>query len=213
MSRRSFISYEFSFKHETVKLTVDNKYGDLRTIKKRTHAHIVKAVNKNNQNVVAMKKTQQLNDPDDARRIYRECVLLRTIQHKNLITLLDTFIPADSNDLYLVSESMEVSMRELLRLPSTDPRNLKNMVWNPNNGDHFTANVMFQMFRGLQYLHQDKLEFIHQDIKPENILLKQSTEGNWLLKICDLGLAEQLMGKNLTNYMTTYSYRAPEVII
>jgi len=52
---------------------------------------------------------------------------------------------------------------------------------------------------------------IHRDLKPSNLLLNKNCD----LKICDLGLArgfDQTMD-NLTEYVVTRWYRAPEVIL
>lgn len=52
---------------------------------------------------------------------------------------------------------------------------------------------------------------IHRDIKPSNLLLNKNCD----LKICDLGLARGYDNKseNLTEYVDTRWYRAPEVIL
>ena len=52
---------------------------------------------------------------------------------------------------------------------------------------------------------------IHRDIKPSNLLLNKNCD----LKICDLGLARgyDLTSENLTEYVVTRWYRAPEVIL
>lgn len=52
---------------------------------------------------------------------------------------------------------------------------------------------------------------IHRDIKPSNLLLNKNCD----LKICDLGLARGFDQEtdNLTEYVVTRWYRAPEVIL
>ena len=52
---------------------------------------------------------------------------------------------------------------------------------------------------------------LHRDIKPGNLLLNKACD----LKICDLGLARgfDASSDNLTEYVVTRWYRAPEVIL
>jgi mitogen-activated protein kinase 1/3 len=52
---------------------------------------------------------------------------------------------------------------------------------------------------------------LHRDIKPGNLLLNKACD----LKICDLGLARGFdsQSENLTEYVVTRWYRAPEVIL
>lgn len=83
---------------------------------------------------------------------------------------------------------------------------------------------MYQIFCGLKYIHS--ADVIHRDLKPGNILVTISG----CLKICDFGLArginQQFMTKadgagpnktnsnnNITNYVATRWYRAPELIL
>ncbi|KAE9546977.1 hypothetical protein FO519_009811, partial [Halicephalobus sp. NKZ332] len=215
MSRRHFMPYEYPFKGETVKFVVDDRYDAVGIINGGGQGHIIKAFDRSIQGVIAVKKIRQINDPDNAKRAYREFIISRATKHRNLIRLLDAFAPENNNDLYLVYEYMDCSMCDLIHLSTTDPRNMKRMVWDGETGDYFTANILFQLFCGLRYLHQERLKFIHRDIKPDNVLFKQTGDGSWLVKICDLGLARQLNEDeaNVTNYVVAWPYRAPEVMI
>ena len=54
-------------------------------------------------------------------------------------------------------------------------------------------------------------DVIHRDIKPENLLI--SNKGS--LKICDFGFARHWSANNhdLTDYVATRWYRAPELLL
>jgi len=69
----------------------------------------------------------------------------------------------------------------------------------------------YQLLVAIEYCHRNGV--IHRDIKPENILLKDDTK---TLKLCDFGFARPLPSKpnaELTDYVATRWYRAPELIL
>lgn len=64
------------------------------------------------------------------------------------------------------------------------------------------------MIKGLRYIHSANV--IHRDLKPSNLVLNTSCE----LKICDFGLARaQALEGDMTQYVVTRWYRAPELLI
>lgn len=66
------------------------------------------------------------------------------------------------------------------------------------------------MLRAFKFLHSAKV--IHRDLKPSNILLNENCD----LKICDFGLSRSLSeqkGEDLTEYVVTRYYRAPEIML
>ena len=66
----------------------------------------------------------------------------------------------------------------------------------------------YQMLRGINYIH--KLNIVHRDIKPHNVLVDKRT--NYLI-ICDFGSAKQIIkGEPNISYICSRCYRAPELI-
>lgn len=68
------------------------------------------------------------------------------------------------------------------------------------------------LFRGLEHLHKERV--VHLDIKPDNLLLQNSTKGLPILKICDFGLSQKLDHNGevlLVSRCGTEPYIAPEV--
>jgi len=70
------------------------------------------------------------------------------------------------------------------------------------------------MLCALKYLHSTSV--LHRDLKPSNILLNANCD----LKLCDFGLSRGLNGENeggtdnnLTEYVVTRWYRAPEIML
>ena len=69
----------------------------------------------------------------------------------------------------------------------------------------------YQLLRGLKYIHSAHV--LHRDLKPNNILVNRDCD----LAICDFGLArmanESDADKDMTQYVVTRWYRAPELIM
>jgi len=71
----------------------------------------------------------------------------------------------------------------------------------------------YQILRGLLYMHSAGI--IHRDLKPRNLLINSNCD----LKICDFGLSRANIPylltstTQMTDYMTTRWYRAPEIIL
>jgi serine/threonine-protein kinase PRP4 len=63
-----------------------------------------------------------------------------------------------------------------------------------------------QLFLSLSLLK--KCNILHADIKPDNILV---TESKNTLKLCDLGSASDVAENDITPYLVSRFYRAPEI--
>jgi len=65
-----------------------------------------------------------------------------------------------------------------------------------------------QLLIALRHIH--RMQYIHADIKPDNILI---SAGHNLVKICDLGSASELTEVEITPYLVSRFYRAPEIVL
>lgn len=136
----------------------------------------------------------------DCKRTLREIKLLRHFNHENIISIKDVYIPASDGpnfqDVYTVSELMDTDLHQIIS---------SNQGLTDQHCQYFT----YQILRALKYIHSSNV--LHRDLKPSNILLN----GNCDLKVCDFGLARDSPEDqgNLTAYVATRWYRAPELIL
>uniref|UniRef100_A0A4W6C8J4 Stress-activated protein kinase JNK n=1 Tax=Lates calcarifer TaxID=8187 RepID=A0A4W6C8J4_LATCA len=132
-----------------------------------------------------------------AKRAYRELVLLKCVNHKNIIRLINVFTPQKSleefQDLYLVMELMDASLCQVIHMDLDHER---------------MSYLLYQILCGIRHLHSAGI--IHRDLKPSNIVVKSDCT----LKILDFGLARTACTNfMMTPYVVTRYYRAPEVIL
>lgn len=65
------------------------------------------------------------------------------------------------------------------------------------------SDILKQTAEGLKFLHANQI--IHRDIKPQNILVKKQTGGDWKVKISDFGIAKILQSNRFQTVMTSPS--------
>ncbi|OQD78079.1 hypothetical protein PENANT_c091G06810 [Penicillium antarcticum] len=88
----------------------------------------------------------------------------------------------------------------------TDLRHLIHSASNPMSGE-FIQFFIYQILRALKYIHSAGV--LHRDLKPSNILVNHNCD----LKICDFGSARGQIDNQMTGYVTTRYYRAPEIML
>jgi len=162
--------------------------------------------------VVKAKDTQKDNE-DVAVKIIRnnETMYKAGIKELNILKKLMDADPEDKkhiirlhrsfeyrNHLCLVFESLSMNLREVLKRYGKDV------------GINIKAVRVYaqQLFLALSLLK--KCNILHADIKPDNILV---TESKNTLKLCDLGSASDADDNDITPYLVSRFYRAPEIIL
>ncbi|XP_052614053.1 mitogen-activated protein kinase 9 isoform X4 [Peromyscus californicus insignis] len=148
-------------------------------------------------NVAVKKLSRPFQNQTHAKRAYRELVLLKCVNHKNIISLLNVFTPQKTleefQDVYLVMELMDANLCQVIHMELDHER---------------MSYLLYQMLCGIKHLHSAGI--IHRDLKPSNIVVKSDCT----LKILDFGLARTACTNfMMTPYVVTRYYRAPEVIL
>ncbi|RZS17748.1 hypothetical protein BHM03_00049931 [Ensete ventricosum] len=149
--------------------------------------------------VVAMKKVRfDTMEPESVKFMAREILILRRLDHPNVVKLEGLVTSRMSCSLYLVFEYMEHDLAGLAANPKikfTEPQ---------------VKCYMHQLLSGLEHCHGNGV--LHRDIKGSNLLI--DNEG--LLKIADFGLAtffDPNQKHQMTSRVVTLWYRAPELLL
>ncbi|KAM7385643.1 hypothetical protein PAMP_001717 [Pampus punctatissimus] len=178
--------------------TVLKRYQNLRPIGSGAQGIVCSAYDQILERNVAIKKlSRPFQNQTHAKRAFRELVLMKCVNHKNIIGLLNVFTPQKSleefQDVYLVMELMDANLCQVIQMELDHER---------------LSYLLYQMLCGIKHLHAAGI--IHRDLKPSNIVVKSDCT----LKILDFGLARTAAtGLLMTPYVVTRYYRAPEVIL
>ncbi|XAR56282.1 Cyclin-dependent kinase [Bertholletia excelsa] len=164
-----------------------------------TYSSVYRARDLETGKIVALKKVRFVNmDPESVRFMAREILVLRRLDHPNVMKLEALVTSRMSGNLYLVFEYMEHDLAGLLASPLvkfTEPQ---------------IKCYMQQLFCGLEHCHSRGV--LHRDIKGSNLLI----DNNGNLKIGDFGLATFFQSnpkQPLTSRVVTLWYRPPELLL
>jgi len=140
--------------------------------------------------------TKKTLRPEDLRLLSKEVKILSVLRHPNINTMIETI--DTKNHLYIVLELLE-------------GENLfENMVKRRVNTEAVAANVVKQVARACEYMHERGI--IHRDLKPENLVYldKEHTQ----ICVTDFGLSKYLdTSQELTKTACgTPAFVAPEVL-
>lgn len=113
---------------------------------------------------------------------------------KHIVRMERTF--EHKGHLAIVTESLSMNLRDVIK--------------------RFGKDVGLNMRAVRAYAHQmllalslmRKCSIVHADIKPDNVLV---SENKAVLKVCDLGTAAEVTAGEITPYLVSRFYRAPEI--
>lgn len=179
---------------------LDNRYHVLSNLGKGMFSGVVRATDQRTKKLVAIKVIR--NNETMKKAGLKEIEVLQKLSHadpedkKHLVRLERVF--EHKGHLCMVFENLSIDLREVLKKFGRDVGiNLKAV-----------REYAKQMFLGLGLLR--KCNILHADLKPDNILVNDSRT---MLKICDLGSASDSTESEITRYLVSRFYRAPEIIL
>lgn len=176
-----------------------DSFEKLDKIGQGTYSSVYRACDLETGRIVALKKVRFVNmDPESVRFMAREILILRRLDHPNVMKLEGLVTSRVSGNLYLVFEYMEHDLAGLAASPAvrfTEPQ---------------IKCYMQQLLCGLEHCHSRGV--LHRDIKGSNLLI----DNNGNLKIGDFGLATFFRTNQkqpLTSRVVTLWYRPPELLL
>lgn len=179
---------------------LDNRYQVQSNLGKGMFSGVVRAMDQKIKRVVAIKIVR--NNETMRKAGLQEIEVLQKLSSadpddkKHLVRLERHF--EHKGHLCMVFENLSIDLREVLKKFGRDVGiNLKAV-----------REYARQMFLGLSLLR--KCNILHADLKPDNILVNESRT---TLKVCDLGSAADASEGEITRYLVSRFYRAPEIIL
>ncbi|XP_021908996.1 probable serine/threonine-protein kinase At1g54610 [Carica papaya] len=176
-----------------------NTFEKLDKIGQGTYSNVYKARDLITGKIVALKKVRfDTLEPESVKFMAREILILRKLDHPNVIKLEGLVTSRMSCSLYLVFEYMEHDLAGLVA----------------SQGVKFSEPqvkcYMKQLLSGLEHCHNRGV--LHRDIKGSNLLI----DNDGILKIADFGLAtfyDTHHKQPMTSRVVTLWYRAPELLL
>ncbi|KAG5014427.1 hypothetical protein JHK85_020563 [Glycine max] len=176
-----------------------NTFEKLAKIGQGTYSNVYKAKDLVSGKIVALKKVRFDNlEAESVKFMAREILVLRRLDHPNVVKLEGLVTSRISSSIYLVFEYMEHDLAGLsasVGVKFSEPQ---------------VKCYMKQLLSGLEHCHSRGV--LHRDIKGSNLLI--DNEG--ILKIADFGLATFFDPKQkhpMTSRVVTLWYRPPELLL
>lgn len=170
------------------------KYLFLQCIGKGNFGDVYKAMNKSDNNVVAIKVINLDESTEDIKVLVQEIQFLSRLNSPYITRYFETFV-RDYN-MYIVMEYCGgQSCADLIKFYKTIP-------------EEIVCYIIKDVLKGLSYLHLEGK--VHRDIKLANILLNEAGE----VKLADFGVSGQITLTQVkrNTFVGTPYWMAPEVI-
>ena len=179
----------------------DDRYVLGELLGKGVFANVVRATDNKTGKLVAIKIIRN-NDSMKKAGMKEVEMLLRLSENdpedqKHIVRLLRYFDHKDH--LCMVFENLGKNLRGVIKFYG---RNIGMPL-------KVVRSYAIQMFKALGLLK--KCNILHADLKPDNVLA--DAEGGTKIKIADLGSAADASEKDITPYLVSRFYRAPEIMI
>jgi serine/threonine protein kinase len=189
-------THEYTTKGQ--KFILPLRYAPCKNLGSGSYGIVISAKDTQTSEKVAIKRCGNVfKHCEDGKRILREIKMMTMLEHRNVLSITDVFVPSSTfDDIYIVTPCLDTDLSQILKTHTLTDTHIKY--------------IMYQILRGLKYVHSANI--LHRDLKPANILLNYDCH----VKLCDFGLARGYDPKekvDMTSYIVTRWYRAPELLL
>jgi surface protein len=177
-------------------------YKNVDRLGRGSLSEIYKVLNKRDGKYYALKCIANPENDDDLRRKFdNEIKIMKNIKSKYMVNLIENFYDKYYESYCIVMELCDGNLRNLLNKykPKGLPLELINKIFLQLN------DVLKAML---------KINCIHRDLKPDNILIKYTDNVNFDIKLTDFGLSKiniNAIIETHTEGRGTLLYEAPEI--
>lgn len=170
---------------------------DDAVIGKGSYGTVYKCYSKKDNQVYAAKTIEKtkLTNPQEEAVVHNEIEVMRAIDHKNCIKLVNDF---ESKQAFTLVQELVTGGELFDRIVEQEKYSEKD-----------AATTMHELAESLAYLHARGI--VHRDLKPENLLYADDSSSA-PLKITDFGLAKKMNDGKLATQCGTPNYVAPEIL-
>ena len=173
-------------------------YAQIKLLGKGTFGEVYLVKHKITGIIRAMKVIDKNNEEEEIseEEILNEINVLKKIDHPNIMKIFEIY--KKKSTYYLITEFCEGG-------------DLYNFISENKLTEFQVTYIMFQIFSAMNYCH--KMNILHRDLKPDNILIKKNEQGLCRVKICDFGTAYIFKkGEKQKEIIGTLNFMAPEVL-
>lgn len=173
-----------------------NNYSIIQKIDNGFNSQLFKSINTLDNSIVMIKELTPNNNKN--KNILNEINILQLIEkygnHKNIMRYNNFYIY--DNKYYLITEYI-------------DGETLYDKIYNNNINTKMAIKIMYEITLAILFLHTHNI--IHNDIKPENIIIKNDLT----IKLIDFGSAIALNNNNINKIDKSYTkvYASPELLL
>ncbi|WP_051808882.1 serine/threonine-protein kinase [Actinoplanes subtropicus] len=145
---------------------------------------------------VKLLRPELAEDLDLVSRFLQEARLLRTVEHPNVVRVLD--LVAEGDRLAIVMEYVSGGdLRRAISRPCPAP---------------LARDILVQIAEGLAAIHAAGI--VHRDLKPENVLIERGSDDSYRARVTDFGVAQHAGtgSSGRQDLVGTAAYLSPECV-